>query len=124
MNVNISNPAFRDTFIFLETFEKGLKIAGYIPFIGTVSAAIRGGFAKIEMISGIAFAILALGIHLQGNAATASTYLAVGITLIAHSLLNGLRTCLEVVPFVPLVTTLPYDLYATYVVGKRFFSYV
>lgn len=121
MGLQVSHAAFRDTFLMLETFERTLNLAGYIPVIGSISAVIRGGYAKIEMITGIAFAIFSV---LHGDPTTASIYLSVGVTLIAHSLLNAIRMCFELVPFMPLVTTLPYDLYATYVVGRRFFPYV
>lgn len=124
MVLKISHSPFLDTFIFLEAFEKGLNIAGYIPIIGTISGVIRAGYTKIEFISGVALAALAFGMHLQGNPSGLSTYLAVGITLIAHSLLNGLRACIEIVPGLPIITTLPYDLYATHILGKRFFSYL
>lgn len=113
----------RDTFVLLEAFEKGLNVVGYIPVLGTAAATIRYYYSNVELISGLAFAIFSLGIHLQGNV-QAGFYFTIGLTLFGHAILNGLRSSVEAVPTLPLFTALPYDLYATYVVGKRFFSYV
>lgn len=113
--------AFQDTFVFLETLEKGLNVVGYIPFVGSVSAWVRENLGRIEVIAGIVFAILSL---VQANAATNKLYLTIGLTFLGHGILNQLRALLEYVPGVPLFTTLPYDLYATYVLGRRYFSYV
>jgi hypothetical protein len=40
----------------LRTFEKGLDIAGYIPFVSTVSGAIRAIAGKIQLIASGIFA--------------------------------------------------------------------
>src|ERR1700722_10255330 len=92
---------FFDTFIFLELFEKCLNIAGYIPVIGSVSATIRNNYAKIELVAGIAFTILAVVFHVQQNQYSAF-YLSVGATFVGHALLNELRSYIEVVPFLHL----------------------
>jgi hypothetical protein len=120
----VSNLTFRDTFIVLETFEQGLNIAGYIPLIGSFSAAyIRRNYGQVEIIVGLAFVIFGAGLSIQGNP-KAIAYLKFGATLIGHGLLNLIRMNFEIVPGLPLITTLPYDLLATYYIGRRFFSYI
>lgn len=118
----IANSTFRDAFTILETFERGLNLAGYVPVVGPIAGALRQYYSNIEAIAGIALAILSLGMKLQEQRSS-SFYLTVGITLIGHAILNYIRSCFEEVSGLPLVTTLPYDLVATFYVGGRFFSY-
>lgn len=113
---------FQNIFALLETFERGLNVVGYIPVIGSVSAVVRNNYAKIEAVAGVAFAILATGIYLQGNPSHA--YYLIAGTLFGHAILNEIRSYFEAVPGVALFTTLPYDIIATIYVGGRFFSYI
>lgn len=113
---------FQNIFVFLETFEKGLNVVGYFPYVGSVGAIVRKKYAYIEVIAGIAFAFFAMGIDLQGNPSRAC-YMIAG-TLVGHGILNRIRTYFEAYPWVSLCTTLPYDLIATFYVGRRFFPYV
>jgi hypothetical protein len=120
---SIAAKTFRDTFIFLETFEKGLNIVGYFPYIGTVSAYLRANYSALEIIAGVAIAIFATGMHIQQNP-NAAIYLALGGTLLFHGILNRIRAVFESIPFLPLITTLPYDLVATLYLRRRYFSYI
>lgn len=118
---NSTSLSFQDTFVFLETFEKGLNVVGYIPFVGSFSASVREILGRIEFLAGIVFSTLSL---VQQNGATKTLYLTVGLTCLGHGCLNQIRALVEVVPGVALATALPYDLYATFVLGRRYFSYI
>lgn len=123
MLANANLATFRDTFLLLETFELGLNFAGYIPVVGTLSTGLRAIMAKVELIAGVVLAVLYFGLQAQGKTIN-PVLLNVGLTFMGHALLNVIRCLFEAVPFVALVTTLPYDFYATHVLGKRLFSYV
>jgi hypothetical protein len=118
----VANINFQDMFMFLETFEKGLNIIGYIPVVGTFGAGVRNTYAKVEVAAGVVFAAIAIGVHLQGNPSRA--YFIIGATLFGHGVLNEIRSYLEAVPFLPWLTTLPYDIITTAYLGRRYFSYV
>jgi hypothetical protein len=122
MELMVASINYQDVFMLLETFEKGLNVIGYIPVVGSMSAVVRNHYAKIEAVAGIVFAAFAIGIHLQGNPSRA--YFIIGGTLLGHSLLNEGRSLIEMVPGLPLITTLPYDVLSTMYLGRRFFSYV
>ena len=116
----VDTSAFTNTFVALEAFEKGLNVVGYVPLLGSLASAVRSYYARIEMVAGIALAIFSL----TQNDASQTIFFTVGVTFMGHSLLNFGRAILEAFPTVPLFTCLPYDLYATFIVGKRFFSYL
>lgn len=118
----VSQINFQQTFIMLETFENGLNLLGYVPFIGSIGAVTRNVYAQIEAIAGVIFGALAIGLRFQGN--QAHTYFVIAGTLLGHSMLNGIRSCFEAAPGVALLSTLPYDLMSTWYFGRRFFSYV
>jgi hypothetical protein len=118
----VSHVNFQNVFTFLETFERGLNIVGYIPVIGTLGAFVRNHYAKIEAVAGAAFAVFATGLYVQGNPSRA--YYIIGGTLFGHAILNEIRSYFEAMPGVALITTLPYDIIATVYVGGRFFSYI
>jgi hypothetical protein len=102
----------------LTAFETGLNYAGYVPILSSFSAPVRAGYGKIEIICGVAaaaiFAIRALLAEgaqkevLWNKSDEALEY-------VAHGLANIIRAVFELVPFVSLVTCLPYDLF-----GERF----
>ena len=117
MRINI-----QETFLLLETFERGLNLIGYIPFVGTRSAQVRNVFAAIEGVSGVVFVALSLEASVQGH--PNRLYSVLGETLIGHSILNMIRSYVETIHFVPLVTTLPYDVIGAQCVGGRFFCYM
>ncbi len=118
------NANFRNLFFALETFEQGLNVLGYIPLIGNISAHVRSNYAKIEAITGIGLAIFAACLNLQGNLHSAF-YLAVGVSFVGHAILNGIRSYWEdSYPGFTLFTALPYDVVATFFVGRRFFPYI
>ncbi len=112
----------RDTFACLETFEYSLNIIGYIPIVGSISAHVRKFYGSLEIISGIALAIFAVGLELR-QSKNAKLYFTIGSTLIGHGILNSIRALFEEKIGVSLITTLPYDLIATFYAGRRFFSY-
>lgn len=122
MAANIAGLNVAETFLLLETFEKGLNFIGYIPVIGSLGAGARTIYAKIEAIAGIALLALSVGLSVGGN--TNHLYTSVGGTLLGHAILNGIRSLFEMVPFVALASTLPYDLLTASYVGGRLFSYI
>lgn len=111
-----------ETFLLLETIERGLNVVGYIPLIGSLSAGVRDTYATAEAIAGIALIAFAIGSSIQGN--PQPLYTVVGGTLLGHAILNGIRSLFEAVPFVALVTTLPYDILTASCVGGRLFTYI
>jgi hypothetical protein len=119
----IAQTSFRDTFISLETFETGLNVVGYIPYIGSISAWVRDRYSLLEIITGVGLAILSFVNHRQGDVPASKVYLTVAATFLGHGILNQIRSAIEAVPLLPLVTTLPYDFFATYYIGSRIFSY-
>lgn len=121
--MQIDENPFQDAFFVLETFETGLNALGYIPVIGNASASIRKYYSVIEAITGVALLILSCICRWQREMLVAKTLLSTGATFLGHAVLNWLRAHVEEIPGLPLVTTLPYDICATYFVGKRFFSY-
>lgn len=119
---NIAGFNVTETFLLLETFEKGLNFIGYIPVVGSFGATVRDKYAAIEAITGIALLALSIGSTLQGN--PNPLYSAIGWTLLGHSILNGIRSLFEAVPFVAIFTTLPYDILTASYVGGRLFTYI
>ena len=113
---------FGKMFIALESFEIGLNVAGYIPVLGSVTSLVRLQYARIEAVAGAIFLLIGAAAHPSG--ALARLYCDIGVTLIGHAVLNLARSDFEVVPFLPLVTTLPYDILAVCCVWGRFFSYI
>ena len=101
-------------------FEQGLNIAGYIPLVSTVSGVLRHSYGKMEIIAGVAagalFAIVALfNPNAQARQKGLQKAVEVMMTYSLHGIANICRAWIEVVPFLSLVTCLPYDL-----MGKRF----
>lgn len=104
----------------LEILERGLNIVGYIPVVGSIGAYTRGTLATLQIITGIALAILSIGMGGTG----ALLCWQFGTALVGHSILNGLRCMVEYPPCVALVTTLPYDIISLVVIGGRLFPYI
>lgn len=95
--------------------EKGLNIAGYIPVVGTISAVVRATIAKVQMTVGAVMAglnylgsILARDPQRQQELEKRAVK---SLEFVGHGVLNAIRAIFEFVPFVSLVTCLPYDLY-------------
>lgn len=104
----------------LNSFEGGLNIAGYIPIVSTFSGSLRINYGKLEVIGSIvAAALITVRALFLANASDRDRELKRAIDVFTHYSLHGIaniiRGILEVVPFVSLVTCLPYDLS-----GKRF----
>lgn len=99
----------------LTVFETGLNYAGYIPIVSSFSAPVRAGFGKIEIIGGIAaaafFALRALCAEGDEKALLWRNS-EISLEYVAHGFANIIRAVFECIPFVSLVTCLPYDLCA------------
>lgn len=113
----------RDLFGLLETFEGGLNIVGYVPLAGSVSAGVRDVYSKIEVVIGVALVVFSMGMFIQRNPGHLSCR-NLGLTLIGHGILNKIRTYCEMTPFFALITTLPYDLFTGFWIGRRIFAYI
>ena len=97
----------------LSVFEKGLNYVGYVPFVSTISGALRAEYGKIEVIGGLAVtAFKAISALFQAGAQRdASLERAVEhLTYAWHGVANIFRGIIEAIPFASLVTCLPYDL--------------
>ena len=95
--------------------EQWLNIAGYIPGVSSASGALRIGGGKTEVIGAIAgSAIVALAALSAPNAAEKRQGLRRAVTILTTYLLHGIanvfRGSIEMIPFLSLVTCLPYDL--------------
>jgi len=85
--------------------EEILNVCGYVPFIGTFFAIFRSILGKIQFFGGCAIALYA--------AITTKEHVKrIALNFILHGLLNIGRSFLEFIPFLSLVTCLPYDHYS------------
>jgi hypothetical protein len=99
----------------LASFEKGLNLAGYIPVVSMISGTLRSTYGKTLIITGVAggalLAIVALfdrnAVGRQKGLEKAMKFL---VTCSVHGIANIGRSRIERVPFLSLVTCLPYDL--------------
>lgn len=95
--------------------EQCLNIAGYIPGVSSVSGAFRLAGGKIEIIGGIAAAVIVALAALSAPDATSkrqglSRAVTILTTYFLHGIANAFRGSIEMIPFISLVTCLPYDL--------------
>lgn len=97
--------------------EKYLNVAGYVPFVGSITALGRHLLGTVQIIVGLAtatFSALAAGYHkIRGNDAQAQNCLNLSfnaLNYVGQGLLNNARAIIERFPLLPLLVTLPYDL--------------
>jgi hypothetical protein len=82
--------------------EEALNLLGYIPMISIVSAALRTLGGKLQAIGGLFFA--------AWHFFKIKPYQAkMGLEYFLHGVFNIVRALIEAVPFLSLVTCLPYD---------------
>jgi hypothetical protein len=100
-----------------ELERKFLNPVGLIPFVGTLSSSLRGTLGSAQSSIGLPLAVAAAGAGVVTGIAQQKdlsgrcfTLAREGVSLFAHGILNGIRSGFEFVPFLPLITTLPYDL--------------
>jgi hypothetical protein len=98
--------------------EEALNLIGYIPMISILSAALRTFGGKLQALIGLCFAIFSLIMGLKSSKGKICHFLnfRMGLEHFLHGLFNMLRALFEAVPFLSLVTCLPYDR----VLKKRF----
>lgn len=104
-------------------FENAMNVAGYVPILSTISGGLRMTYGNIEVVGAIvAAAFLAIqALFTSDSSAKSDLFNQSGKVLVKYSLhgfANCIRSVFESVPFLSLVTCLPYDL-----MGNRF-SYV
>jgi len=104
----------------LDKLEHGLNIAGYVPILSSFSGGLRAVLGKIEIIGAIAAAaIMAVAALFNPDAAQRQAQLnkalQIAVKYSLHGAANMFRGTVESIPFVSLVTCLPYDL-----LGHRF----
>lgn len=104
----------------LNTFEKGLNIAGYFPIVSSFSGLLRINYGKLEIIGGIvAAALIAVSALFLADASERHREFSKAVKVFTdyslHGFSNIIRGTIEALPFVSLVTCLPYDL-----LGNRF----
>ena len=91
--------------------EEALNLIGYVPVVSTMSAALRALSGKLQVVLGIIFAIVYFS--LLGFSETRKIkhflHLKSSFGQIFHGICNIVRSLLEAVPFLSLVTCLPYD---------------
>lgn len=98
----------------LTAFETGLNYAGYVPIVSSCTAVVRAIFGTVEIICGVAtaaiFAFRALLVEgaAQRKEEWDKAYQAIRYGF--HGYANIVRAFFEIVPFVSLVTCLPFDL--------------
>lgn len=96
--------------------EEPLNKVGYIPFIGSITALIRNFFGQLQITAGIIVLIIGVIARLfikpptRGKRPSQAYLLAPdALNLIGQGILNWGRSLLELIPFLALITTLPYD---------------
>lgn len=97
----------------LASFEKDLNFVGYIPFASMLSGALRIIYGKIEVIGSVALGALSAikSLFYNGEQKEQEWNRAVHFFNYAlHGIANIFRGTLETVPFLSLVTCLPYDM--------------
>ncbi len=113
--------AIDDTLSYhLEKAEKALNFVGYIPFVSTLSAGARVLLGKAEIIGAVVVAaFLALKALFNPDSAQRARQMEQAAKFLvkyaSHGGANILRSSLEAMPFLSLITCLPYDL-----MGYRF----
>jgi hypothetical protein len=114
-------PIQRDLDSTLSAFERGLNVAGYVPFVSSISGPCRVVYGKVLIIGSIvAAALLALnGLSRARNAAERQQVLKDAVEIFAtyaiHGVANIFRGAIESILLLSLITCLPYDLS-----GQRF----
>lgn len=98
-------------------FEQGLNMAGYVPILGVskVAGLVRINFGNAQIIASIALgALIAVAALFSKNADERQQGLHLAVTIMKTYTLHGLanmgRGFIECVPYLSLVTCLPYDL--------------
>ena len=91
--------------------EEALNLIGYIPMISILSAALRTLAGKLQAVLGIGIAIFSLiaGFKSPRNKIRHFLNFRISIEHFLHGVCNILRAMFEAVPFLSLVTCLPYD---------------
>lgn len=105
---NISRQQLEKT---LARGEESLNLIGYIPVISSMSAAVRALGGKLQALIGFGFAVYSLIAGLKSSRGKIRHFLNFSASLshFLHGLANMLRAAIEAVPFLSLVTCLPYD---------------
>ncbi|CUI16831.1 hypothetical protein PNK_1214 [Candidatus Protochlamydia naegleriophila] len=97
-----------------ETVEKCLNWMGYIPVVGTLSGCARYSFGELQFTMAIAIAAInyvgAVFAENEERQRNLESRTVKSLEYAVHGCLNMGRAFLEIVPFVSLVTCLPYDL--------------
>lgn len=101
----------------LSCFEEGLNVAGYVPLFGicTVAGVLRIEYGKAQICASVALAALVTVASLfSKNSETRHAGIKFAATLLTtysvHGLANIGRGLLEMIPYLSLVTCLPYDM--------------
>jgi glycosyltransferase A (GT-A) superfamily protein (DUF2064 family) len=91
--------------------EEVLNLVGYIPLVSLLSAAVRTLGGKLQLLLGLVFAIgcfmAGITTPLRKKKHFQNARWSIGHAL--HGVLNILRALIESVPFLSLITCLPYD---------------
>ena len=87
----------------LDGLENGLNILGYFPGVSTFSGMIRMFYGKVEIISGLAIAVIS-SCFPANDRQTAH-----GLELVVHGIANIGRGLVECIPFFNLFC-IPYDM--------------
>lgn len=98
--------------------EEALNLIGYIPMISILSAAVRTLGGKLQALLGLSLAVFSLIAGIMASKGKIRHFLnfRTSIEHFLHGLFNMLRAVIEAVPFLSLITCLPYDR----VFNKRF----
>ena len=91
--------------------EQALNLIGYIPFVSTMSAALRLLGGKLQALLGFVFAAVYFCFLKFSKARKVKHlfYLKSGFSHGMHGIGNIIRSTIEAVPFLSLITCLPYD---------------
>ena len=100
----------------LGRFEQGLNIAGYVPLfgVGSIAGGIRAAYGKMEVVCSIGrAAITAIAALFNPDVQQKQQGLDRAVEIVktytVHGLGNVVRGWVEMVPYLSLVTCLPYD---------------
>lgn len=91
--------------------EEALNLIGYIPMVSLLSAALRTLGGKLQAVLGLllAIAFLIAGFKSPKNKIRHLLNFRTSLEHLFHGVANIIRALLEAVPFLSLVTCLPYD---------------
>jgi hypothetical protein len=89
--------------------EEVLNLVGYIPLVSLLSAAVRSFGGMLQIILGLIFATVSFLAKAPSRKSNHFRNCRLSIHHVLHGFFNIVRAKIEAVPFLSLITCLPYD---------------